>query len=548
MLNTELTGYKEKDGYVQYELDGKWYNMATEDTDVTTGDKVKAYVFNGVVLDLDTDDGDGSFPSDVAVVVGTGNTSLDGDQAKVRFFDGTSKTVTVSDDTKVTLTEGTAYKVSGSDSDMKFENLKESTKYNGYQYDGTGKKADPDNDKIGTDKVSDSAVVILYTAKGTSKQISGKQFNALKTVQVGGASNTAVSASFSKEQSGLNRVMMAAVKVADTNLVGESSDNYAYIVTGGVRTTNSNVKYTIWTGSENVTVTEDTSYSKNARKQGTLIGYSDIDKDNFINDVKVYGTIDDAADAITTLAGGDLQTSTLYRGGNESNVAKYVAIDGNQLNVTADTTVILVDSKADDDKIGLNYSYGDKLPQGSKYKDAGEDKYLVNAFWLMDAEGSDDTDIDVLVIDSTGAFDGFELDDVKAAATTATADSGNKASTEYATAATLKFDLEAKNYEASDSKDVKVKATVKDANDDAYNTGITGDLTSDVTLDMSGDGADTADDQTVIFGNNVAVGKYKIEIVATYDGKATTIKTVPFEVTKKKIASSGDFTHTAGHA
>ena len=57
----------------------------------------------------------------------------------------------------------------------------------------------------------------------------------------------------------------------------------------------------------------------------------------------------------------------------------------------------------------------------SSYTEGGADKYLVNAFWIMDESGNDDVDIDVLVIDSTGAFDGFELEDINAPKTTVTA-------------------------------------------------------------------------------------------------------------------------------
>ena len=84
----------------------------------------------------------------------------------------------------------------------------------------------------------------------------------------------------------------------------------------------------------------------------------------------------------------------------------------------------------------------------------------------MDESGNDDVDIDVLVIDSTGAFDGFELEDINAPKTTVTADVDNEASMTFGTSKTLKFDLAARNYEVSDTKDVTVKATVKDANGD----------------------------------------------------------------------------------
>ena len=108
----------------------------------------------------------------------------------------------------------------------------------------------------------------------------------------------------------------------------------------------------------------------------------------------------------------------------------------------------------------------------------------------------------------------------------------------FGTSETLKFDLAARNYEVSDTKNVTVKATVKDANGDVYSTGITGDLTSNVTLDMSGDGADTASEKTLIFGTSTAAGKYTIEITATYDGKANVIATVPFEVLPKQATET----------
>ncbi|HIX10391.1 MAG TPA: S-layer homology domain-containing protein [Candidatus Agathobaculum pullistercoris] len=517
ILNTELTGYKEKDGYVQYELDGKWYNMASEDTDVTTGDNVKAYVYNGVVLDLDTDDGTGAIPTNIAVVVGKGKSGLDGDQAKIRLFDGTVKTVTMSDDSVPTITEGTAYKISGSDSDTKFEALTENDKYNGFTYVGTGAAA-PSDDKIDGVKVADEAVIILWSGNGRSKQITGKQFNALSDTTEGMLSDLsqAATAVFTKETNGLTRVRMAAVKVESTDLVGESSDNYAYIVSGGTQTTGGDVRYTIWTGSENVQVTEDTAYSKGIRAKGTLIGYSEIDADGYINDVKVYGTIDDAKDA-----SGELKTTEMYRGGNEANVSGYIAINGAQFNVTADTTVLLVDSKADtDSSIGLKYTYGDKLPQASKYKDAGVDKYLVNAFWIMDEAGSDDKDIAVLVIDSTGAFDGFELDDVQAPKITAEKTSGG-ASTTVGTKAELKYTLTASNY-ATDAADVTTSINSED------NTNITASGTGAFAVKNNG-----TQEITVTVGTSTAIGTYNIQIKAGN----TVLLTDTFEVTAKPVAT-----------
>ena len=378
VLNTKLTGYRAKTGYVQYQLDGKWYNMATADGDVTTGDTVKAYVYNGVVLDLDTDDGNGSYPSNVAVVVAKGNDGLNGDQAKIRYFDGTSpKTVTVDEDS-VSLTVGNAYKVTTSGSDMKFENLK-TTKYNGFTFVGNQQETQVAQDKIANTKVDDSAVIILYDGNGASKQITGKQYNALTSSDVVDGSYSAV---FTKETNGLTRVRMASVKVPKTNVSGKSNDNYAYIISDGVENENGKTAITIWTGTENKNVVVDTGYTDGEYTKGMLIGYSTIDDKGIINDVDKIGDIDSASNFPHS---GTISTSTLYKGSNKANVAKYITVNDGQLNVTADTTVLLVNSDADNNnEIGLKYTYGDKLPKASEYVSNGKDAYLINAMWVMD--------------------------------------------------------------------------------------------------------------------------------------------------------------------
>ena len=415
VLNTKLTGYRVKTGYVQYQMDGKWYNKATQDTNVATGDTVKAYVYNGVVLNLDTDEGDGAIPTNIAIVVGLSqdNDTLNGDQAKIRYFNGDVKTVTISSDSsldKSDLALGSAYKVTTSGSDMKFEALK-TIKYNGFAFAGNGKNASTSSSATNTIngiKVDDSAVVILYSANGSSKKITGKQYNALGD-SVGQNGGSAV---FTKETNGLKRVRLASVKVADTSVSGESSDNYAYIVSDAVENENGKTAITIWTGTENKDVVVDTSYDSedNDYTKGTLIGYSTIDDQNIINDVKVFGTIQSATDM--TGSSTSMNTTTLYKGSNQADVAKYIAVNNGKLNVTSDTTVLLVNSDADNDnEIGLKYTYGDNLPKASENGDG----YLINAMWVMDEAGNDDKDIAVLVIDATGAFKGYKMDDVKAA-------------------------------------------------------------------------------------------------------------------------------------
>ena len=159
----------------------------------------------------------------------------------------------------------------------------------------------------------------------------------------------------------------------------------------------------------------DTGYTDGEYTKGMLIGYSTIDDKGIINNVDKIGDIDSASSFPTS---GTISTSTLYKGSNKADVAKYITVNDGQLNVTSDTTVLLVNSDADNDnEIGLKYTYGDKLPKASEY---GDD-YLTNAMWVMDEAGTDDADIEVLVIDATGAFKGYKMDDVKAAEAAAAA-------------------------------------------------------------------------------------------------------------------------------
>ena len=495
VLNTKLTGYKEKSGYVQYQLDGKWYNMASVDDDVSTGDTVKAYVFNGVVLDLDSEDGDGSYPTNVAVVVGKGNDTLSGDQAKIRYFNGDVKTVTIDDDSTVTPVIGSAYKVSAAGSDIKFEALVANRKYNGYTFVSNNKSADVANDKIGTTKVDDSAVIVLYDGKGASKQITGKQYNALAANDVISGNNCAV---FTKETNGLDRVRMASVKVPSTSVSGKSNDNYAYIISDGVENANNKTAITIWTGSENKDVVVDTGYSKGEYVKGMLIGYSSIDENGIINDVDVIGSIKSAKD----FPSSDVDTDTLYRGSNAANVSNFIAVNDGKLNVTADTTVLVVDSDADKKSdIGIAYNYGDKLPKASK----NGDDYLVNAMWVMDEAGTDDKDIEVLVIDSTGAFKGFKVDDVNAASVSAT----TTGAPVYGTAS-----------------DVTVTATFK--NFTAKTTALSVDAASGLTV--SGMKVSTT--------ATTAAGTYTVTVKGTDKDGNTVSTTVKFTVKKLAVATA----------
>ena len=418
-LVTTADSYKDKTDYHQYELDGTWYNISDknyDDAGIATGDTVTAYVVNGVIVKMKADDGTGGFPNNIAVVVGVGGgtNSLDGDQARICFFDGTIKTVTISD-RSATPDLGKAYKVSGSDTAMRFEKVviyngtTETTKYNGFEYRGVG-NADPSSDQIkyveGTDNysVDDGAAIILYTTDGRSKQITGKQFNAIANNAEGMLDNLSDSATavFTKEANGLNRVRMAAVKVQSINVSGTSNDVYGYIV-DDARESNGDVVYSLWTSDNQYieNVVEQNSYNAGDRAKGTVIGFSSIDSDNVIHDVDVIGNVFDKS--LTELNSTPAANKT-YVGGNQSEATDFISVAGQKIDVTGDTKVLFVDSEESDENAGIEFTYGTDEMIAAQYDEAN-DKYVRNVFFTT---STDNSELELLVLDTTGAFDGFE--------------------------------------------------------------------------------------------------------------------------------------------
>ena len=428
--------------YVQYKIDGTWYNVSKtvkDEASISTGDTVKAYVVNGVAVKIKTDDGNLGIPSNIAVAVGVGGGgSLNGDQVRVRYFDGTLKTLTMSDKSE-TPTQGVAYKITGPDDNAKLESLTKDKEYNGYKAIVVAKKesgnvtADPSSGKIGDTKVDDNAVIILYTENGRSKIITGKQFNAMDTndTKLGNKESYAV---FAKKSNGLNRVQMAAIQVSKTDVSGNSSDNYGYIVSTPYEN-NGDLYFTIWDGSKNVDVIEENASTSTSRTKGSLIGYSSIDSNKKISDITYYGNITSTTNSTTngtakfvTVPDSDaMNDKDTYIGGNESTDTKYITVNDRKFKITADTVVLRVDSDADEDAdIGQAYTYGTTTMTKAQKKSSNPDVYTENVMFVMDEktdEKDDDTEIAVLVIDSTGAFKGHKIADTNNNTNNSTKDS-----------------------------------------------------------------------------------------------------------------------------
>ena len=303
---------------------------------------------------------------------------------------------------------GVAYKITGADSDAKLETLTKDKEYNGYKatlVSGNGTATPGTDDTLNGVKVDDKAAVVIYTSEGRSKLVTGKQYKNLADADV--TKSTAV---FQKKSNGLDRVQMAAVEVpvGKFDASGSSSDHYAYIVTAAYEN-DGNLYYTIWDGEKNVDVIEKNNTTTSERAKGTLIGYSAIDNDKVITDVTDYNSVKDAT-AVTN--NNSIDKGTAVRGGNESTDPKFITVNGRKFKITADTTVLRVDSDADKDAdIGQAYTYGTTTMTKAQKNTDG--KFTTNVWFILDenAGTGDDKDIDVLVIDSTGAFKGYKVAD-----------------------------------------------------------------------------------------------------------------------------------------
>ena len=402
VVTDKLNGTKDKGIYSQYQIANTWYNIAEDNNSgydkISIGDTAKAYVANGVILNVDTDDGTGAIPTNIAVVVGKGSGSLYGDQVKVRFFDGTLKTVTIdSDKQKDTITEGYAYKISGSDAAAKLEALSKQ-KYNGYENQVlTGQTKTVSGQTIDEKRVADDAVIVIYnTTAGTSKTITGKQFNNLSADSRRALGNA--TSMFTKDSNGLNRVRLAAISTTSSvnDISGISNDNYGYITSDAVKRANGDVTYTLWNGSQNLTVTEENG-DTSKRAKGTVIGYSTIDSNNYIQDVdEAYGLLKNVTNKVA-------KTDALAVGANEGSDTKSVSVNDVQLNVTADTKVLVIDTSADGEAIGQTYTYGTTTFR--KANKVGS-SYQNNVAYILDEDISNGkADLELLIIDNTGSFD-----------------------------------------------------------------------------------------------------------------------------------------------
>ena len=344
--------------FYQYMIDGTWYDSAVltdgtnvryNTTDINTvraGDSVNAVIYNGVVFMIKRTSDDNSFVTDAALVVSKDDTTLAGKQMKLLFFNGDDAIVDFDTDSEHlawnAVNEGAVYSYDIANGDYMLGNLTvEEDYYNGFTWqNGAAVAWNGTNTTIGGVKIADTAKILLWANDGSTKVITGKQFKSTIGTADLPTDTTNLIASFNAEMDGLNRVGAAAFSVAAIPDELVTKDHYAYIVgDASWSRVNSEVTYTIWTGTEYITVKEDHT-RLNDRVKGSVIGYSSLDAIDGsdakkINDVKYMNMIEAAVETVNTKQ----DAFTIYGGGD-------FEIDNN-------TVVLYVDSSADSDKVGL---------------------------------------------------------------------------------------------------------------------------------------------------------------------------------------------------
>lgn len=360
----------------KYMLGDTWYVEmagvpAADMHGVKAGDVIDAWVYNGVIAYAKRSSGENATLADVCVVLAKGQ-NIEGDKVKVLKLD-TSTTEIVTMDTnpgagyvanpKTALEMGSVYEYSVKDGEYRFKPLSETPDYFGDYTSlntgdvavnwnksndevfasGTGEAVNKTNATIGGEIVSDSAKIVLITnykggSGGTNdvdyKVVTGKQF---KTLNVGvgtvGTDNFEVYtnggiAAFTSKVDGVTRVTYAVVAVEGLKPAFELADNYGYITATDYTAPDGYIVYTVWTGSESVTVQEKNSVP---RAKGEIIGYSSIQAkgDN---------------DAFATIK--DVSSPNFVMGAATVNDAKdKISLDGSsQLNITSSTKILYIDS------------------------------------------------------------------------------------------------------------------------------------------------------------------------------------------------------------
>ena len=378
----------------QIEVNGVWYNDSVAGGSLALGSTYKFYAVNGVMVANSATVVSGATISNLVMLLDHDNTStVLSAQALIMDGTGEKKTVTI-DKSGISnsLTDGELYFYEETSAGYKFSAPK-TTDDNKYTWAADGTLAISSSTVAtidSTKSISDDAVIFVYTpGDENGAVITGKQ---LKSLTVGGSvgnvSSSAVG-SFTSTINGLTRVTYAGVALASTSDIddlGVTSGNtaYAYVTSTSYQTRLNNdtyVTYSIWNGSENVTVFEK---GTTVRSKGDVMKYDTIGADNIITGVSVYSLGGFASPHYS-------DTAAIY--GMEGD---YIFVDGSTVGtddykLTSDTKYLYIDSNASDaDSIGMA---GGEVVLADKY--TGLNFYMDNVILVTNSS----KEVVLLVVD-----------------------------------------------------------------------------------------------------------------------------------------------------
>ena len=389
--------------YTEVRIDGTWYYVAAGKSlkDIKAGNTADVVVVNGVLFDAKKTSGTSAGMPDVLMVLAKG-TGLDNNKIKFVLPDGTIKTEEFNGVTKPKV--GTVYAWEMDGSKYKLSALKNDTStdtddYTKLNADSTVLKSAPGTEIAGSATVkyvgksgdtTDGAVEIADSAKviigygADTKIVTGKQFKALTfnsdMVSALGTDKKAAAAYTSKVD-GLTRVSLLFVKQTAEPSGFNTNDNYGYVVKDAYASGDNYYTFTMWNGTANV----DVKTKIKGVKAGNIVGYSSIDDQGEIQDLKNYKSKADNDLKLGSITGVNSKKDGIVFNGKSD-----------YLNITKDTVILYVDSKnGTAEKIGVA---GDKTAIDSYILDDTDDVYAINAKYVMD--GSED--IAVLVVDVLG--------------------------------------------------------------------------------------------------------------------------------------------------
>ena len=409
-ISGTIDGTKVSDGVNKYRIDGTWYNEYADASmnSVQVGNKIDAWVYNGVVAYAKRTAGESGNVGDICVIEAIGS-NIEGDKVKIVDFDGKESIVAYDTDDHsgdgyidpAQLKTGVAYEYEVVKGEYRFKALNTTADWYGdytalnvtankYVTDANGAQASTAKYVAASSastkgkEVDDKAKVILVTNSGSTgdidtKVITGKQFKTLSiaantTGNYGKVNNNAGTvAAFTSKVDGLTKATYV-VALVNTSISSTftTNDNYGYITDTAYVSSTGYVTYKVWTGAEEVTVTEKKSNVSN-RSKGTVIGYSSINADKEIEDVAVINGTEAAIKGVN-----DKQTKVTFDGTT-------------QHDITADTKVLYVDTDAHEGKTSGSIVEADKFG----------DAYFNNVIYKLDGD-----DVDLLVVDVKNKLNG----------------------------------------------------------------------------------------------------------------------------------------------